>query len=233
MLTLEQHFASGYLPALSGAYFNLVLLLARHAESPLPSVREVVRDETQRLKETARAVADDVRQVQSLAELAGFEALPPPRRPEEYFAWFEALHAGFRARLETHRRSEIAHLLGHGFGNMLCSWNVTAMALRLLVADPDSPALAQQVQAMRDDVQNIRDDLLVSGHHPNAPPALASLVDRFSDAVDELLELDLERTDPEALRLLGSVVQAWLRELDRDVAKARLALEAEDRAGEA
>lgn len=233
MLTLEQHFASGFLPASTGAYFNLLMLLSRHADSPLPGVRDVVRAETVRLKETGKAVADDVRQVQALAELAGVPVPSPPRTPADYFAWLEAVRAGFGARLEADRRPEIAHRLGHDVGNMLCSWNVTVLALRLLVADPDSRELARQVQAMRDDVQDIRDDLLVRGHHPNAPPALATLADRFSDAVDDLMELDLERVDPESSSLLGSVVQAWMEELDRAVVEARTALEAEDRAGEA
>jgi hypothetical protein len=113
MLTLDQHFSSGYLPALIGAYFNLAQLLSQNASSPVTEVRAAVVDEVPRLRQTGEFIKDKVRLVQALAELVGFTAPPPPRVPEEYYAWFEQVHAGFRAALVTHHRGEITQLFGH------------------------------------------------------------------------------------------------------------------------
>lgn len=232
MLTLDQHFATGYLPALTGAYFNLVLLLAQNADSPLPSVRRVVNEELPRLKATGEGVKENVRLVQALAEIAGFEPPPPPSTPDAYFDWFEAVHAGFRARLETHHRGEIAHALGHAFGDLLCSWNVATMVVRLLVADSESPSLEQQWSALREDLLDTRDKVLIHGHHPNTPPALAALADRFSDAVDDLLGWEIDAGEAE-LSKLGRWLDATMRSLAHEVSEARVSLRGEDTAGEA
>lgn len=232
MLTLDQHFASGYLPALAGAYFNLVLLLAQNADSPLPEVRQFVRDEVPRLRATGEGVVDHVRYVHALAELAGFAPPPAPTSPDTYFAWFEEVHAAFRARTNLHHRGEIAHVLGNGFGEMLCSWNVAVMVVRLLLADPGSPGLEQQWSALREDLQNARDAVLVHGHHPNAPGPLATLTDQFSDAIDDLLGEE-PGNDREELTRLGRWLETTQRALALAVAEARAQLRADEATAEA
>lgn len=232
MLTLDQHFASGYLPALTGAYFNLVLLLAKHGESSNPDVRAVVRDEIERLRATGAGVKDNVRLVQALADIAGFEPPPPPGSPDAYFAWFTAVYAGFREGAVLHNRGELAHILGHGFGEMLCSWNVAVMVVRLLVADPESPALEQQWASLADDLGDARDTALIHARHPNVPPALAELFDAFDDAVSELLDREPDGTE-DGLDALGAWLNETMRDLDAAVTQAREELADEDTAAEA
>lgn len=224
MLTLEQHFASGYLPALIGAYFNLAQLLSQHASSRVPEVRTAVGEEVPRLRQTGEFIKDKVRLVEALAELVGFTPPPPPRVPEEYYAWFEQVHAGFRASLVTHHRDEVTQLVGHRMGDILCTWNVLLLTIRLLVADPGSPVLEQQLAALRDDVRDSADALRISARHPNLDPSLFPLAELFTDAVDELLSLPLTDAGTGELTMAGQRLNERMRELSVAVGHAEDAL---------
>lgn len=213
MLTLDQHFASGYLPALIGSYFNLAQLLSQSAESPVPTLREAVAEEVPRLRQTGEAVKERVRLVQALAELAGFPPPAPPRVPEEYYAWFESMHQGFRAALTVHHRGEVTQLFGHRVGDILCSWNVVLLTLRLLIADPGSPLLEQQLAALRDDLRGSVEALRITAAHPNLPPSLYPLGELVAEAVDELLSLPLSDAGTGELTLAGQRLNERMREL--------------------
>jgi len=224
MLTLDQHFSSGYLPALIGAYFNLAQLLSQNASSPVAEVRAAVVDEVPRLRQTGEFIKDKVRLVQALAELVGFTAPPPPRVPEEYYAWFEQVHAGFRAALVTHHRGEITQLFGHRIGDLLCTWNVLLLTIRLLVADPGAPVLEQQLASLRDDLRNTADALRITARHPNLPPSLFPLGELATAAVDELLGLPLTDAGMGELTLAGQRLNERMRELSVAVGHAEESL---------
>lgn len=224
MLTLEQHFSSGYLPALIGAYFNLAQLLSQQASSSVPEVRTAVTEEVPRLRQTGEFIKDKVRLVEALAELVGFAAPPPPRVPEEYYAWFEQVHAGFRAALVTHHRGEVTQLFGHRIGDILCTWNVLLLTIRLLVADPGSPVLEQQLAALRDDLRDSADALRITARHPNLHPSLFPLGELFTDAVDELLGLPLTDAGTGELSQAGQRLNDRMRELSVAVGHAEEAL---------
>lgn len=228
MLTLEQHFASGFLPAVAGSWFNLAVLLAQHVRSPVDAVREVVRAEVPRLKAQSAGLRDSFGYVACLAELAGFKAPAPPHLPEEYFTWLEAVHEQFVARLTPQHRAGLAHGLGHGFGDLLCAWNVIVVTLRMLAAAPGTEPLVRQLAAVREDMEETRDTLLAAGHHPNAPPALAHLTDVFSDALDELLGMELEDADAETLGACGHFLAGRLQDLTDAVTQARGELREEE-----
>ncbi len=226
MLTLDQHFASGYLPALIGSYFNVAQLLSQNAAADEPALRAVVTEEVPRLRQTGERVKENVRMVQALAELAGFAPPPPPRVPEEYYTWFEAVHAGFRATLVTHHRSEVTQLFGHRVGDILCSWNVALVTVRLLIADPGSPILEQQLATLREDLRGTADALRITARHPNLPPALFPLGELLVTAVDELLGLPLSDAGTGELALAGQRLNERMRELSVALRHAEDALRA-------
>lgn len=233
MLTLDQHFAAGYQPAAIGAYFNLSQLLAEHAESPVVALRHAVAEEVPRLRQTGERVKDNVRLVQALAELAGFQPPSPPRTPEEYFAWFQAVHKGFRATLPTHHRGEVAQLVGHRIGDIACAWNVLVLTLRLLISDPGSLVLERQMTALREDLAATVEALRISARHPNLPPALFPLTELVSFSVDELLSLPLTDAGIGELAVAGQRLNERLRELSVAVRHAEEALRADTPAAEA
>lgn len=233
MLTLAQHFATGYLPASLGAYFNLAELLGAHAGSPVAELRVVVEEEVPRLRQSGAQVKENVRLVQALAELAGFEPPPPPRNPEEYHAWFRAVHVGFRDALTLHHRAEVTQLFGHRVGDVLCTWNVVLLTLRLLIADPGAPVLEQQLSALRDDLRATAEALRVTGHHPNVPPALLPLGELVASAVEELLSLPLSDAGVGDLALAGHRLNDRMRELSVAVRHAEEALRSSEPPGDA
>lgn len=228
MLTLDQHFASGYLPALIGAYFNLAQLLSQNANSSVPEVRAAVVEEVPRLRQTGEFIKDKVRLVQALAELVGFVAPPPPRVPEEYYPWFEEVHGAFRSALVTHHRGEVTQLVGHRVGDILCSWNVLLLTIRLLVADPGSPVLEQQLSSLVDDLRNAADALRITARHPNLPPSLFPLSELFVAAVDELLALPLTDAGTGELTMAGQRLNERMRELSVAAGHATEALRDSD-----
>jgi len=80
MLTLDQHFASGYLPALIGAYFNLAQLLSQNASSSVPEMPQAVLAEVPRPPQTGKitkgqGVINAYRQQRPLSEVE-IAALP-------------------------------------------------------------------------------------------------------------------------------------------------------------
>ncbi len=225
MLTVAQHFASGYLPAVIGTYFNLAQLLSQNSASSVPEVRAAVAEEVGRLREIGGAVKERVRLVQALAELAGFACPPPPRVPEEYYPWFEAVHGAFRERLVTHHRGEVTQLFGHRVGDLLCSWNVLLLTLRLLVADPGAPVLEQQMASLLDDLRNTADALRITARHPNLPAGLFPLAERFTDAVDAVLSLPLTDAGTGELTLAGQHLNSRMRDLADAVSAAQTGLE--------
>ncbi|MDP2310545.1 MAG: hypothetical protein Q8P18_31290 [Pseudomonadota bacterium] len=224
MLTLDQHFASGYLPALIGAYFNLAQLLSQNANSPSADVRTAVVEEVPRLRQTGEYIKDKVRLVQALAEIVGFTTPTPPRVPEEYYPWFEEVHGGFRTALVTHHRGEVTQLFGHRIGDILCSWNVLLLTIRLLVADPGAPVLEQQLSSLVDDLRNAADALRITARHPNLPPSLFPLGELFVHAVDELLRLPLTDAGTGELTIAGQRLNERMRELSVAVGHAEEAL---------
>ncbi|MDP2317544.1 MAG: hypothetical protein Q8P41_31960 [Pseudomonadota bacterium] len=224
MLTLEQHFASGYLPALIGSYFNLAQLLSQNAASTVSEVRVAVVEEVPRLRQTGEFIKEKVRLVNALAELVGFTPPSPPRVPEEYYPWFEQMHAGFRAPLVTHHRDEVTQLFGNRVGDILCSWNVLILTIRLLIADPGSPVLEQQLVALRDDLKNTADALLITARHPNLPLPLFPLGELVVTAVDELLRLPLTDAGTGELTQAGHRLNERMRELSVAVGLAEGAL---------
>jgi hypothetical protein len=232
MLTLDQHFASGYLPSLTGGYFNLVLLLSQYSGAPNEDLRAAVQEEIARLRVTGEGVKDNVRLVQALAELVGFAPPAPPRTPDAYFEWFSAVYAGFRAGITLHNRGEIVHVVAHGLGEMVCSWNVALLVLKLLAADPENPALEQQWAALQEDLRRARDATRIHARHPNAPLALTALAEEFSVAIDAILEED-PPPDAEGLQTLGRQLDNTLRAFAAGVAQARAQLRDEETAGEA
>jgi hypothetical protein len=228
MLTLHQYFVSGYLPASVGAYFNLAQLLGDNAASPIAPLREVVAEEVPRLRQSGERVKENVRLVQALAELAGFTPPAPPRVPEEYYVWFTAVHQGFREAVTTHHRGEVTQLFGHRVGDIVCTWNVALLTLRLLIADPGSPLLEQQLASLREDLRNTSDALRITARHPNLPPALVPLGELASAAVDELLALPLTDAGTGELAIAGRRLNERMRELSVAVRHAEDALSALD-----
>lgn len=226
MLTLAQHFASGYLPARIGAYFNLAQLLSQNANSDVAEVRAAVTEEIPRLRQTGERVKENVRMVQALAELAGFAPPPPPRVPDEYYAWFEVVHTGFRDTLTMHHRGEVTQLFGHRVGDILCAWNVLLLTVRLLIADPGSPVLEQQLVSLRDDLRASAEALRVDTRHPNLPPSLFPLGELVASAVDELLGLPLTDAGTGELALAGQRLNERMRELSVAVHHAEESLRA-------
>lgn len=226
MLTLAQHFASGYLPASVGAYFNLAQLYGEHARSPAEPLRTAIAEEVPRLRQSGERVKENVRLVQALAELAGFQPPAPPRNPEEYYDWFRSVHTGFRDALQTHHRGEVTQLFGHRVGDVLCTWNVVVATLRLLIADPGAPVLEQQLAVLREDLRNTAEALAVTAAHPNLPPALYPLGELVRSAVDELLSLPLSDAGTGELTVAGQRLNERMRELSVAVRHAEEALKA-------
>jgi hypothetical protein len=224
MLTLDQHFASGYLPPLIGSYFNLAQLLSQNADSLSEDLRAVVAEEVPRLRQTGEFIKEKVRLVQALAELAGFVPPPPPKVPDEYYTWFAEVHDGFRSGLVVHHRGEVTQLVGHRVGDILCSWNVLLLTLRLLIADPGAPILEQQLVRLRDDIAHARDALRITAAHPNLPPTLTALTEVVSDAVEELLSLPLTDAGSAELVLAGHRLNVRMRDLSLAVVHAEDAL---------
>jgi hypothetical protein len=233
LLTTHQHFLSGYLPASIGAYFNLAQLLSQTAGSSVPALRAAVAEEVPRLRQRGDVVKDQVRHVQALAELAGFAPPAPPRVPEEYYQWFEAVHFAFRHGLPVHHRAEVTQLFGNRVGDILCTWNVALLTLRLLVADPGSPGLEQQLAALLDDLRRTADLLRVVSRHPNLPAALFPLGELMVSAVDELLSLPLSDAGQGELTLAGQRLNERMRELSVAVRHAEDALRALDGSADA
>ena len=225
MLTVAQHFASGYLPAVIGTYFNLAQLLSQNADSSVAELRAAAAEEVSRLREIGGAVKERVRLVQALAELAGFTPPAPPRVPDEYYPWFAAVQGGFRERLLTHHRGEVTQLVGHRVGDLLCSWNVLLLTLRLLVADPGSPVLEQQMASLLDDLRNTADALRITARHPNLPTGLFPLAERFTEAVDAVLSLPLTDAGTGELTRAGQLLNGRMRDLSDAVKAAQEGLE--------
>jgi len=224
MLTLDQHFASGYLPSLTGAYFNLVQLVRQSAESPSPEVRAAVAEEVPRLKETAARVRRRVERVEGLALAAGFTPPHPPRMPDDYFAWFEAVYAGFRCNIDAHGLEDLIHTVGHRVGDILCSWNVALMTLRLLMAEPGSALLEEQWIALVEDIHESKSALEHAADRTRTPRELRRLAGRFAGAVAEAFEDPLDTHDRAAVTEMAEELQATMHQLWSAVEDAEASL---------
>jgi hypothetical protein len=188
-LNHAQSFLAGYLPALSGAYFNLTELFAQHSESQLTALRDLIHAEVPRLRETGQAVVVNIRGAQALAVQAGFEPPAPPKIPKDYYGWFDEIHAGFYKRYTLHDAAEICFRTGHYAGNILCAWNILTVTLRLLAAVTDTTAsatktLREQAGRLLAELRDTLDDLRITAKNPNGPDALWALAQTITDAVD-------------------------------------------------
>ena len=218
----EQAFAAGYLPAVTGAWFNLVLLFADAARSPLPGVLDAVRAETARMRATSASVVDTVREAQGLAELAGVTPPAPPRVPEQYFPWVEAIHRDLASAFTGSNQLALFRA-GHVLGEVLCSWNLALGVIRLLMADPDAPAFVRQLESCRDDLLRLAavSAALAVGAGPTEPALIAA-----RRAVEALDWFALHEGDAAGWRALGVQLQEKMGALEHEVNVTRARLRA-------
>lgn len=184
MLAHHEAFAAGYLPSLCGAYFRLVELFAAHAEHPEEEVRKFIAQEITKLRETGVGVISNIRRVEQLAKLAGFEAPPPPRFPQDYHGWFGEVHHTFYNDLTLHEKPEICFRAAFHAGSILADWNLLTVTLALLQRAPNDDQLRNQSRKGFAEMRDRLDELRITVKHPNAPEALIALATRVTDCMD-------------------------------------------------
>lgn len=195
MLTLEQHFSAGYLPAALGSYFNVALLLASTSAGAPSELSTAIAARIPELRQSGERVKESVRHVEALAALAGVVVPVPPRVPEEYFSWFTAVHEGFRAELRVNDPNEVVWAFGHRVGEIFCTEAVAAMVLVLLQAAPESAFLQRQRDACAADLLGTVRALLVTTQHPALPQALYALGELLHSSVSAGAERLLQGTE--------------------------------------
>lgn len=186
MLSHNEAFAAGYLPALCGAYFNLVELFATHGEHSCEEVRAFIAKEMAKLRETGVGVIANVRRVERLALLAGFEAPQAPRFPKDYRAWFSEVHNTFYNELALHEPPEICFRTGFHVGTILARWNLMTVAMALLALAAQDNDLQKTLRRDVVDIRDTLDELRITAKHPNGPESLWELALLVTDCMDYL-----------------------------------------------
>jgi hypothetical protein len=212
-------FASSFSLAYSlhvvGTYFDGAALLAQLGSGGSESLKAVCEAQLENLAQQGAATRLHIRRVVNALKLSEIESPPPPRTPDEYPAWVDAVTDRFYPLIEAESAPMSGYSLGWFLGAFVENANLAAFALMMQDESPEHPMLDETLQAMSDElseaVAGFRQALDAEGLEEPLRQALTGALSHLENAPsvhdDAQAPLDIADDFQEVLFELGVAVE--------------------------
>jgi hypothetical protein len=233
-LSRRDVFQLAYLPHVVAAHFNTLLLLDQAGRGASPRLGDAITRAMSALPKRGPEVVSCVMQVERILATHGAASPPPPKLPEECFAWADKISAFVRDALDPRRwdvvtrdkidpalvsadgANLVVYTMAQRVGDAEQTFRLAALTARLLAEEPGHPMLTAQKQRLEADLVRARERLEGTLRDASAPAArLNRLVPLVAARVVEAILA--QPTSPQALDLTVNVVGEAAAVLERAV----------------
>ena len=182
-MKLRDAYLAGYVPRVSGQYFNGLELLAEASRGAELALAKGVGEERERVVAKRQAALAGLDQTEELLERARADKVARPGDAGGYESWSEGVFESVTEVMAAYSPEAVAHLLGWVLGESVATLDAIAILSRLRELAPEHVWMRWQGESLEGERKTLERRLARLAAHPLLPEPVQVATARAAHAV--------------------------------------------------